>query len=245
MEILFIIDTIEDLDKKISLINNFEANIKFFVKSDLVAKLINNKFVIDNIVSIYNKNINETIDKYLKSGDYKPTKTLLYYASAPITAEVVNKIKNNIALKPSTIYVKKKFNAWAKFKIWLYQKLVKLIFGLNDAYASVKLQYLSAEFMVELAETNFKNHVFEVPKSLTLEIDKQDEKQYYPKVKFNKNYLYNPIVFCLILICYVLLEKFFNLQFWVYLLVIAILLITIVNLIVMIIKNNIDERFKK
>ncbi|MBQ7797748.1 MAG: hypothetical protein IJ371_01340, partial [Clostridia bacterium] len=86
---------------------------------------------------------------------------------------------------------------------------------------------------------------FSIPNSLNIELNKEDEKSYYSKPKFNKNYLYNPIVMCLILICYVVLERFLALPFWVYLLVIALLLATIINWIIMVVKNSFDIRYKK
>lgn len=245
MEILFIVDTVKDIERKISLLENLGEDIKFFVYSKCVTKLVGNKEVLDKIVAIYNKNVNVTIDKYLNSKDYVPTQTLLYYASAELTAELVDNIRENLKLNPSTIYVKKKFSFWDKFKFWFYKKIIKLIFGIEDECASVKVQYFSTKLMEVLAKTNFKNHIFSIPKALNIELKKEDAKSYYNRTKFDKNYLYNPIVFCLILICYVVLERFLDLSFWVYFLVIALLLATIVNLLVMIVKNTFDCRYKK
>ena len=245
MEILFVIDSVEGLERKISLLEGFGAEIKFFVHYKYVAEIIKNKFIVNRVVAIYNNNLNVTIDKYLKSENYKPTSTVLYYSSADLTHEMISNIRDNLKLKPSVIYVKKKFNWWSKFKLWFYQKVIKLIFGLNDEYASIKLQYFSDELMGAFAQTNFKNHIFSIPNNLSIELDKGNESSYYAKPKFNKNYLYNPIVLCLILICYVVLERFLILPFWVYLLVIALILATIINWIIMIVKNVFDIRYRK
>jgi len=245
MEILFVVDSVEGLEHKISLLEPLSSDIKFFVHSKQVANIMKNKFIVNNIVAIYNNNVNITIDKYLKSEKYNPTDALLYYASADLDKQMVDSIRDNLQLKPNEIYVKKKLNWWSKLKLWFYQKMIKLIFGLNDEYASIKLQYFNTDLMEAFRQTNFKNHIFSIPNSLTVELDKEKESSFYSKPKFNKNYLYNPIVICLILICYVVAEKFLVLQFWVYLFVIALLLATVVNWIVMIIKNNFDIRFKK
>ena len=70
MDILFVIDSIKNLDKKISLItDNFGNNIKFFVHAKLVADIAKNKFIATNTIAIYNKNVNVTIDKYIKSAN--------------------------------------------------------------------------------------------------------------------------------------------------------------------------------
>ena len=245
MEILFIVDKVEDIDKKISLLDSFGAEIKFFVDSKLVAKLVENKYVLKRIVAIYNKNVNVTIDKYLNSQDYTPQQTLLYYSSADLTSELIDNIRENLKLNPTTIYVKKKLNWWDKIKLWFYQNIIRIIFGMNDEFASTKLQYFSEDIMIAFAETNFKNHIFSAPNSVNIELEKGTHKSYYSKAKFNKNYLYNFIALCLILICYVVFERFFKLPFWVYFLIIALLLTTIINLIIMIVKYAFDCRYKK
>ncbi len=245
MEILFVVDSVDNIERKISLLESFGADIKFFVHSRYVANIIKNKFIVNRVVAIYNNNINTTIDKYLNDEKYKPTDTLLYYSSVDLNSEMVGKIRSNLQFKPSVIYIKKKLNWWGKFKLWFYQKVIKLIFGLNDEYASVKLQYFNAELMEVFKQTNFKNHIFSIPNSLNIELNKSEETTYYHKCKFNKNYLYNPITICLILICYVVAERFLALPFWVYLFIIALLLSTIVNWIVMVVKNAFDKRFRK
>lgn len=216
MEILFIVDSIKDIDKKIALLEPLGADIKFFVDAKNVAKLTRKKRVVAHISAIYNNNINATIDKYLKDENYKPCATVIYYSSAELTVEIVNQIRQQLQLNPDTIYVKKKLSLWNRFKMWFYHKVIRFIFGANDAYASVKLQYFSADLMEAFVATSFKNHIFNINNSVSIELSKDKEKSYYNKVKFNKNYLYNPIAFCLILICYVVMEKFLNLPFWLY-----------------------------
>jgi len=245
MEILFVIDKLEDVERKLSLLESFGAEIKFFVNSKFVAKLVKNKSILERIVAIYSKDVNITIDKYLKSEGYKPTETLLYYSSAKLTAEIIDKIREDLKLNPDTIYIKKKFSVWDKIKLWFYHKIIKLMFGIDDEYASVKLQYFSTNIMGALAETNFRNHIFEISNSLNIELSKGEEETFYNKSKFNKNCLYDLIVLCLILICYVVLERFFVLPFWVYLLAVALILATIISLIVIITISAFDCRYKK
>lgn len=245
MEILFIVDSIEDIERKISLLDEFGAQIKFFVEAKYVSKILTNKEIINRLETICNNNVNETVDNYIKSDKYTPQPTLLYHSSAKLSKELIDKIRLNQNFAPNVIYVKKKLGLWTRFKLWFYQKLVKLVFGLEDEYASTKLQYFNTELMAIFKDTNFKNHVFKIPNSVTIELDEQSSNSYYPKSKFNKNTLYNPIALCLILICYVVLEKFLVLPFWCYFLVVALLLATIINWIIMLIKDDFDIRYKK
>ena len=245
MEILFVVDSVEGLEHKIELLEPLSSDIKFFVRSDLVPSMIKKKKIVKQIVAMFSKNVNITIDKYLRADAYKPTDTLVYYSSVELTAEMVNAIRDRLVLKPSTIYVKKKLNWWGRVKLWCYNKLVHLLFGCEDAYASTKLQYFSADIMTLLKDAGFKNHIFAIPGAVSVELEQGKEKSYYAKPKFNKNYLFNPIAFCFVLICYVLLEKFFKLPFWTYLLFILLLITVVINTFAMIIKDVLDTRYKK
>jgi len=245
MEILFVIDRVKDIERKVSLFEGISDKISFFVNSNCIKDIIDKKEIVENIVAIYNKNVNVTIDKYIRTEDYQPQPTILYYSSAEITPEIIENIRENLKINPDTIYVKKKFNFWQKVKLWVYQKLIKGIFGLNDEFASIKLQYFSAELIQECIATSFKNHIFTIINATTIELDKSVEKTYYNKPKFNKYCLLNPIVICFILICYVVAEKFLKLPFWTYFLFVALILSTIMSWIAMAVKSRFDTRYRK
>ena len=245
MEILFVIDTVKDIERKIALLEEISDQIKFFAKADCVADILKNKNIVNRLVAIYKNNVNVTIDKYIKMDTYVPQPTILYYASAELTTRIINNVREQLKLEPDTIYVKTKLNMWQKVKRWVYQKFIKAIFGMNDEFASIKLQYFSADLMGACVETSFKNHIFTAPNALEIELNEDEGKTYYKKPKFNKNYLYNPIVICLILISYVVLERFFKLPFWSYFLFVSLILATIINWLVMTVKNTFDTRFKK
>lgn len=245
MEILFVIDSLNNLDNKINLLKAFDADIKFFVDAKLAPQLVKNKYIINHIIAIYNRNVNITIDKYIKQSTYTPTATLLYYASANLDTKLINNIRENLKLKPDVIYVKKRLSLWDKFKLWFYDKLIRLIFGVKDEYASTKIQYFSDEMMGEFSKSSFKNHIFSFRNAQTIELEKSESESYYARPGFNKNYLYNPIALCLILICYVVLERFFKLPFVVYFFVIALIISVLFVTVVMIINNTFNKRYKK
>ncbi len=245
MEILFVIDSLNNLDNKINLLKAFEADIRFFVDAKLAPQLVKNKYIINHIVAIYNKNVNITIDRYIKQDTYTPTSTLLYYSSADLNVKMIDNIRENLKLHPNVIYVKKRLSLWDKFKLWFYDKFIGLIFGIKDEYASTKLQYFNDEMMVAFRNSSFKNHIFKFINAQTIELEKAESKSYYINPGFNKNYLYNPIALCLILICYVVLERFFKLPFVVYFFVIALIVSVLFVTVVMIINNTFNKRYKK
>ena len=245
MEIFFVIDSLDNIEHKISLLEGLGENIRFFVDAKHVSKLLTNKYIVSRVTAIYNKNVNVTIDKYIKSSKYELQDTLLYYSSAELDLEIVEDIRQRLTAKPEVIYVKKRLNAWKRFKLWFYQKFIKFIFGVTDEYASVKLQYFSAEMMSALVETSFKNHIFSMPEAHTITLDDKKSESYYTKPKFNKNILYNPMALCVILMGYVAVEKFFNLKFWMYLLWIGLIISVCVCWGVMVVKYKFDTRYKK
>ena len=196
MEILFVVDSIKDLDRKISLITDtFGVNIKFFVSAKHVKDLAKNKDIVGKIASIYSSSVNVAIDQYLKSNVYTPKPTILYVSSAELTTRVIEGFRENLKLAPHTIYLKKTCTWWDRFKLWFYKKVINTIFGMKDEFASVKLQYFSAEVMSELAETNFRNHIFSLENSLTIEVSEEEAKSHYYGFKFNKRLLLNNIKF--------------------------------------------------
>lgn len=245
MEIFFVIDSLNNLDNKINLLKAFDANIRFFVDAKLAPQLVRNKYIVNRIVAIYNRKVNVTIDKYIRSNKYAPTETLLYYASADLNTKIIDSIRENLKLRPDVIYVKKRLSVWDKFKLWFYDKLIRLIFGVRDEFASTKLQYFSGEMMVEFINSNFKNHIFSFINAQTIELEKEESVSYYTKTGFNKNYLYNALALCVILMCYVILERFFKLPFVVYFFVIALIFSVVFVTVVMIINNTFNKRYKK
>ena len=92
---------------------------------------------------------------------------------------------------------------------------------------------------------DFKNHIFSIPESQTIIIDAKRAESYYTKSKFNKKTLLNPMAMCIILMGYVLLEKFFKLPFWTYFLVVSLLIGAAVSWAAMVIKYRFDTRYKK
>lgn len=246
MEILFIVDSLKDIDKKISIItDNFGENIKFFVSSKLIAKLSTNKKVMAGLKSIYGFSVNDTINQYVQAKEYAPQDTILYYSSADLNNELAEQMREAIQFAPPTVYFKKQLNWFGKFKVWCYNKLVKAIIGMEDEFASVKFQYMNVEFMSELAQTSFKNHILSLPDTEKVELDKEQSKSFYDKVGFNKKFLYCPIAICLLLIGYVLLEAFVKVKFWMYLFVILILVAIVVSTCMFAIKNVFDKRYRK
>lgn len=246
MEILFVIDSLDDLDKKIELFNQtFEAKFKFFVDSKIATKVMKNKFVMSNIVSIYSGDAAETIEKYVKQSNYLPEETVVYYSSAEIDKHLLDDMLLKITKRPKMVFIKKTFSWWDKVKFYFYSLIIKWLFGSVDEYASVKLQYINKNLMKAAVETRFMNRVFSVENAEIVELDKQKVKSHYLKLDFSKYHILNAIIFCLVLIAYIVLEAFFKLQFWVYLLMLISILSIVICEIIFISKEMFDKRLKK
>lgn len=246
MEILFIVDSLVDLDKKITLFEqSVDAKFKFFVDSKLATQVMHNKFIMSNLVSIYSESINNSVDKYVKSESYKPDDTLIYYSSADIDKFLLDKMLYNIRKQPNIVYVKKTLTWWDKIKLWFYSTVLKLLFGANDEYASLKLQYINRNLMENVVKTKFANRIFSVENAQVIELSHDKVKSHYFRLSLKSYHFWNAFALCLILIAYVMVEAFFNLAFWMYLLIAILILSVIIDEIILLVKEAFDNRLKK
>lgn len=246
METLFIVDSLKDIDKKISIItDNFGDNIKFFVSSKLVAKVSTNKAIMSRLKSIYSSSVNDTISQYIQTNDYVLQDAILYYSSAELTFELAEQMREAIKSAPPTVYFKKQLNWFSKFKLWCYNKISRMITGMVDEFASVKFQYINARFMKGLVRTSFKNHIFSLSNAEKVDLSKEQAKSFYDKVGFNRKLLYCPIAICLVLIVHVLLEAFVKVRFWMYIFVILFLVAIAVSTCIFVIKDIFDKRYRR
>ena len=245
MQTFFVIDSTKDLDKKVDMIiNNVGDDIKFFVKANLYTQITHNSFVIKNIVGAYKNNEKRKIDEYLHSEKCVIDATMLYYSSVDIDSNLLAKLREKAMAGYDSVFVKPKQNFFQKIGDWIYKTFAMFLYGVSDATCSPKLQIMSKAFMEHLQDTTFCNHILEVKYKAVVEVEKN--KTINPKVKFNKYYLYDLIVFFALLLGYILLEAFFNLRFFVYFAIVlgAILTIVVALMIACFSKFNARSKYK-
>lgn len=247
MQVFFVIDSLAELDFKINLIQNFFSNdIKFFINSKFYGKIYNNQYIMSNTVKIFEGNEKAKIDDYLKSDKCNIDDTFLYYSSVKLSKDILQDVTKKKMYNYDAIYFKKKENAFSRFLKTIYQKIVNILFRVEDAFCSTKIQYISANFMENLKKNKFNNHIFKAKNSSEIELENANQaKTLSNKITFNMKSLYILIGLFASILLFVVLDVYFKLMFWVYFLFFMIVLLSIILFILMLFDNIFRSRYKK
>jgi len=248
MQIFFVVDELKGLDEKIDVLSRvFDANFKFFVPTKMFTKINDNKFVLENLAGLYERNVNKKIDEYIKSEKFALSDVLLFYSSANISMEILKVIESKIKYRYDSIYLAKQSGAVSNFFKKIYSKIIGWMFKVDDAMCYTKVQYLSQNFMQHLIDSYFNNHIFKVNNGTVIELEnkKEEKNNLNNKFKLKKYNICNLIVFFIILIIYLILANLFNLQFYVHFLFIMLILFEIAMAIMLIIHNIFSVRYQK
>jgi len=247
MQVFFVVDSIDDLDNKIDLIeNSFGGNIKFFIKTDLYTSICSNKKIIEKLAGVFDVNPTKKIDEFIKSVTYEADDTVVCYSSAKISEEMVKVVLKKIKYGYDSIYFKKYRNKFLSFFEKVYQKICGFMFGICDSLCYSKFQFLSNKFMAYLKETRFNNHILKPENFAKIELEEKDIiETMQEKVKFKSYNLINIIFLLTVLCCYVLCEVFFDLKFYMYLGFVLLIVMSVVLAIMLAVHNIFEFRYKR
>ncbi|MBQ8430677.1 MAG: hypothetical protein IJX26_01875 [Clostridia bacterium] len=247
MQVFFVIDNVSNLSKKLNMIQQyFGDNIKFFVNTKLYPKIFRNEFIIKNLAGIYEKNEKSKIDEYIKSENYNLCSVLLYYSSVEINENMLEDMRKNIQFDYSSISFKKKENFLTKWLKAVYKKIVKLMFGVQDNCCYTKFQYINQEFMFQLVESVFNNHILIYGKHLDIDVEtKEITNSLKTKIKFRNYHLYNLVALFSFVIMLVVFIQFFELMFWVYFFLFMLIIMSIVLAFMLAVHNIFHDRYRK
>ena len=199
MKVIYVIDSVTDINSKIQLLKNrFGNNIYFVVKSKFV-KIFQTYGYQTN--AIYTKNLPEVIHTMLaKSNEIDDIVCL--HSCLNIDDKILNKfiqaIQNNSG---KVVNVCPNYNFFEDLGHSVYNLYVKSLFKNKDNLASAKMQYLPKAFVEELLTSHFGNKLFEINPALCKNLhfeDKEFNKSLKTKTGFNKNLLV-PILLALTL----------------------------------------------
>lgn len=242
MQIFFIVEDLKNIEEKINLFQTyFDAEFKFFVDLSLYPKIASNPFIIQQLAGVYEGYPSKKINEYIKSEKYSAQDVIIYYSSMQLSAEMLKQIKDKLPYQYNTIRVKHKFNTFRRMFNWVYDKIIKFIFGLKDSLSTTKLQYMNKAFMQELVDSKFNNRIFEVERSSVIECeDKNIVSSMKSNFKLKKYNIYNFIFLASTVVAYTVCEIFLKLRFWAYILFIFFMLLSVL-LSFLLISNNIFE----
>lgn len=158
MKVVYVIDCITDLNKKINLLTNrFGENIFYVVKADLV-EIFKTYGYLPN--AIYYKNLTEVIHSLLSKSEIDDV--IICYASLKFDASLLNKFANAIGDKTKLVNLMPKYNSFENMCNSAYNVYVKSLFKIKDSLASNKLQFIPAMFVEELLSSHLGNRMFEM-----------------------------------------------------------------------------------
>ena len=244
MKVVYVVDTIAELNSKIDLLKNrFGNNILYVVKSNLLSLFKTYGYQAN---AVYSRNLPRTITALLLPGNVDDV--VICYASANITNNLLNEFIQKIGDKSKVVNVMPKYNMFERMLNSAYNVYVKSLFKIKDTMATPKLQFLPAQFVVELLTSHFANKMFELNpnycKTLYIE-DKAVNKSLKVKTSFNKLQLLPIIAFLALTIAFLAILAFTKVN---YLIVLCFVLLYILDIVLAIIqqcKIYFDQRFMK
>ena len=171
MKILYVIDCITDLNKKINTIKNrLGENIFYIVRADLVDIF---KTYGLNPNAIYYKNLVEVMHSLLLKSEIEDV--IICYASLKFDSALLNKFGNQIGDKSRVVNLMPNYNTFENMCNSAYNVYVKSLFKVSDSLASPKLQFIPGALIAELLQSHLGNRMFELNPNFCTNITVEDK----------------------------------------------------------------------
>ena len=163
MKVIFVIDSITELNNKINMLKTrFGNNILYVVKSNLV-NLVKTYGINPN--AVYKNNYTKVM--HILLGYNLDNDIIICYSSVKLDNNLLNQFISRIGDKSKIVNVMPSYNAFEKFNNNAYNIYVKSLFGVQDSLVSSKLQFLPRDFVIELVSTHFGNRLFAMDEKYT------------------------------------------------------------------------------
>lgn len=158
MKIVYVVDSISNLNNKINLLTNkFGNNIVFVVRADLV-ELFKTYGYLPN--AVYYKNLTKVIHNLLLKGMVEDI--VICYASLKFDDNLLTKFTNSIGNKEKIVSIMPKYNTFEQMCNSTYNVYVKSLFKTKDSMVSPKLQFIPSFLAIELLSSHLGNRLFEI-----------------------------------------------------------------------------------
>ena len=244
MKIVFVVDSVENLNEKISKLEaRFGTDFVFIVKANLAPLF---KTYNRPISAVYGKNLTKVM--HLTLARLSISSVVVCHASVKLTDELLNIFASKIGDETKLVNVMPSYNTFEQMCNGAYNIYVRSIFKVNDSLISTKLQFLPELCVKELLDSHMGNRLFEINPNLKQTIyvqEKQTNNSLKTKTKFNK-FAILPIIMALVITAFLIM----GLAFWgaEFLVIFAAVVLYILDIFLTIIfqcKNYFDERFFK
>ena len=244
MKVIYVVDSINEITRKIDLLKSrFGDNIVYVVKGSLETIFRTYGYQPN---AVYSKNLPKVLTMLLLPA--KLDDLVICYSSLNITDALLNKFISKIGNKTKIVNVMPHYNTIERMNNFAYNVYVKSLFKINDSMSSSKLQFLPAEFALELLSSHISNRLFELNpeyiKIMYIE-DKETSQQLKTTTKCNRFQLIPIIVALLITAGLIISIAFKKTHFiiifgFVFMYILDILLAMIQHF-----KRKFDDRFMK
>ena len=244
MKVVYVVDSINEITRKIDMLKSrFGDNIVYVVKGSLESLFRTYGYQPN---AVYSKNLPKVLTMLLLPS--KLDDVIICYSSLNLTDNLLNKFIIKIGNRTKIVNVMPKYNTFERMGNSAYNLYVKSLFKINDSMSSPKLQYLPAEFLVELLTSHISNRLFEVNpeyvQTMYIE-DKESSEQFKVKPKFNKFQLLPIIAALIISAALIITLTFAKINFVIILGFIVLYTLNILLAIIQQCKLYFDQRFFK
>ncbi len=244
MKVVFVVDSLNDLNKKIAMLqSHFGNDIIYIVKANL-AKIFKTYGHFES--AVYYNNLSKIIHYTLLKLDV--SSLVICYASLEFDSKLLERFIEQIKDGQKVVNVMPNYNILEQFSNVVYNLYVKAIFKNEDSLASPKLQYLPQACVQELLQSHLGNKMFAMPSNLTNTMYVEDKKinsSLKIKTGFNKFSLLPIIITLIITACLIMSLAFWGLNFFTIFIFVLLYILDIFLSIVFSCKNYFDNRFLK
>lgn len=244
MKVIFVVDSISDINKKVEAMNmEFGSDINFVVKSPLVPLFKSFGYQVN---AAYYNNLSLVIHNLLLRSNADDV--VVYYSSLNLNNALLKKFKQAIDKKDKIVNVQPKYNFFEQMHNGAYNLYVNSLFKIKDSMASPKLQFLPMNFVAELLTNHFANRLFELDPSVVKNVyieEKQTNNNLKVAHTFNRANLISLIIALAITIALVVCMAFVPMHFVLILTFIALYLLDIMLCLILNYKQKFDNRFLK
>ena len=158
MKIVFVVDSISDINNKINLFKSrFGDSLYFVVRADLAQLFQTYNY---SASAIYYKNLSEVVQSMLLRTDLEDI--VIYRSSLNINNDLMNKFISAIGKKDKVVNIMPQYNTFEQICNSAYNVYVNSLFKMKDCLASTKLQYIPETILGELLLTHIGNRLFEI-----------------------------------------------------------------------------------
>lgn len=244
MKIIFVVDSIRDIKRKIAMMQTHFGNDIYYVVKGQFEKIFETYSKKPD--AVYSRNLSKVIHVLLNR--IGADSVVVYYSSLDINETLLNKFISTIGDGEKIVNVEPHYNVFERFGNSIYNTYVKSLFKLKDSLASVKLQYLPLALVEDLKSSHFANRMFEYDASLVKTIhveNKEMSKTLKTKRSFVSADLLPILIALVITLAWVINFAFFKIRYILVILYIALYVLDIFVSLLYSLKAKFDARFLK